>query len=227
MSVSLRRFVLSANTCARAQAGRRSGFSFRRPVRSSHCQSLSDALSLERLSFWLGCGSRPSKRRDARRRALPSSALREAWRAAHRRNGSAAFARGGVEQPAPEDVREGARDMSSCSRQREKRFVSQRVRVHRSTTPSLCDTWCSTRWTRTRATCSQRLRTTRSACHVQLRCRTAALTCAAFSRVLQATIYDNEHFGSYVAVVEQFVNEKTTYTAGGVRLPRAPPFPAE
>ena len=38
----------------------------------------------------------------------------------------------------------------------------------------------------------------------------------------QATIYDNQHFGSYVAVVEQFINAKTDYTAGGVRPPLFP-----
>jgi hypothetical protein len=47
------------------------------------------------------------------------------------------------------------------------------------------------------------------------------------SPCLQATIYDNQHFGSYVAVVEQFINEKTAYTAGGVRLSRTTLFPAK
>ena len=37
----------------------------------------------------------------------------------------------------------------------------------------------------------------------------------------QATIYDNEHFGSFVSVVEQFVNTETEHTKGGVRLARS------
>ena len=37
------------------------------------------------------------------------------------------------------------------------------------------------------------------------------------SRPRQATVYDNQHFGSFVAVVEQFVNCATEHTAGGVR----------
>ncbi len=41
----------------------------------------------------------------------------------------------------------------------------------------------------------------------------------------QATIYDNEHFGSYVAVVEQFVNVATEHSSGGVRGTAALVFP--
>ena len=81
------------------------------------------------------------------------------------------------------------------------------------------------RWMRIRATCLPQLRTTRYA-----RCASAqsvtALTSRASRFVNQATIYDNQHFGSYVAVVEQFVNAKTDYTDGGVRPPPAAPFPA-
>lgn len=35
--------------------------------------------------------------------------------------------------------------------------------------------------------------------------------------ITQATIYDNEHFGSYIQSVQQFVNAATENTPGGVR----------
>ena len=77
--------------------------------------------------------------------------------------------------------------------------------------------------------------------HNQVRALLHASKCRQTQQVVpwavnQATIYDNQHFGSYVAVVEQFVNAKTDFTAGGVRLaaggvrppnrPPVRPFPA-
>lgn len=120
-----------------------------------------------------------------------------------------------------------ARDTRPGVRLRERALLLTCVLCCRSTTPSLCGIWCSTRWTRTRATCSPRLRTTRRARCCQLRLRAAALTRGVLFSCHQATIYDNEHFGSYVAVVEQYINAASDYTAGGVRSLRVHLFPAE
>lgn len=88
----------------------------------------------------------------------------------------------------------------------------------RSTTRRLCSRWCSTRWTRARRTCSRQWPATRRASRApDLPGLRLAHVRALASRPRQATVYDNQHFGSFVAVVEQFVNCATEHTAGGVR----------
>jgi len=58
-----------------------------------------------------------------------------------------------------------------------------------------------------------------SVAHNQARSRLRPPQRQGLSR-LQATVYDNEHFGSFVAVVAQFTNTATEHSPGGVRRRR-------